>query len=83
MKKKGKFEPGVFDLRVKRSRTGLGLFTLDSIQKGECIIEYKGRRLTKKQEEETVECLRSEKSGRLGVNRVTGGGTKRRVFNRR
>ena len=53
MKKKGKFEPGVFDLRVKRSRAGLGLFTMGPIKKGECIIEYKGPRLTKKQEEET------------------------------
>ncbi|HEY5383421.1 MAG TPA: SET domain-containing protein [Candidatus Paceibacterota bacterium] len=52
-KKKGKFEPGTFDLRVKRSRAGLGLFTFDPIKKGECIIEYTGPRLSKKQEEET------------------------------
>ena len=53
-KKKNKFEPGTFDLKVKRSRAGLGLFTLGPIKKGECIIEYTGKRLSKK-EEETVE----------------------------
>ena len=52
-KKKSKFEPGEFDLRVKRSRAGLGLFTFSDIKKGLCIIEYKGPRLTKAQEEKT------------------------------
>lgn len=47
------FETGRFDLRVKRSRTGLGLFTFNAIKKGECIIEYKGPILTAKQEEDS------------------------------
>lgn len=43
--------PGSFDLRVKRSKAGLGLYTMDKIQKGACIIEYKGKTLTKAQDE--------------------------------
>lgn len=42
-----------FDLHVRRSRTGLGLFTESEIPKGSCIIEYKGVPLTEKQEEES------------------------------
>ena len=50
-KKKSKFDVGSFDLRVKRSRAGLGLFTFSPIKKGECVIEYKGPILTKTQED--------------------------------
>lgn len=52
LKKKGKFIPGNFDLRVKRSHKGqgLGLVTFDSIKKGECVIEYVGRVITEKEE---------------------------------
>ncbi len=58
MKKKksgrtGKYTPGHFLLKVKRSAAGLGLFTLSDIPKGACIIEYRGNILTKKQEEES------------------------------
>ena len=53
MNKKGKYVPGDFDLRVKRSRAGLGLFTLSPIKKGTCIIEYKGKTLTKKEDEDS------------------------------
>jgi SET domain-containing protein len=35
--------------RVGRSRTGLGLFATTSIEKGEFIIEYRGRRITNAQ----------------------------------
>lgn len=49
-KKKSKFAPGDFDLRVKRSHAGLGLFAFSDIKKGACIIEYKGRTLSKKEE---------------------------------
>jgi len=52
-KKKGKFHIEKFDLKVKRSLTGLGLFTLSQVKKGQCIIEYKGPTLTKKQEEDS------------------------------
>ncbi len=52
-KKKSKFDIGDFDLKVKRSRAGLGLFTFSDIPKGSCIIEYRGPILTKKQEEDS------------------------------
>lgn len=48
-----KFTPGHFDLKVKRSKAGLGLFALEDIPKGACIIEYKGKILTKKEEDES------------------------------
>lgn len=48
--RKRKFEPGNFVLKVKRSHAGLGLFTADPIPKGSCVIEYKGRTLTQKEE---------------------------------
>ena len=51
MKKKGKYLPGGFDLRVKRSRAGLGLYTLSPIRKGACIIEYQGKVLTKEEDD--------------------------------
>ncbi len=41
------FKPGTYDLRQKRSRTGLGLFTLSPIKKGACIIEYTGAKVPK------------------------------------
>ena len=51
--KKRKFEPGDFELRVKRSRSGLGLYTLSPIPRGACVIEYKGKTLSKKEDEES------------------------------
>ncbi len=44
-KGKNKFKPGTFKLRVKRSKTGRGLFATEPIPKGACIIEYIGRPL--------------------------------------
>ncbi|MBP7770584.1 MAG: SET domain-containing protein [Candidatus Pacebacteria bacterium] len=52
-KKPGKYAPGNFNLKVKRSLAGLGLFTLSDIPKGACIIEYRGNILTKQQEEDS------------------------------
>jgi uncharacterized protein len=49
-KRKLKFEPGDFDLRVKRSSAGLGLFTFSDIPKGACVIEYKGRFISREEE---------------------------------
>jgi SET domain-containing protein len=49
-KKPGKYEPGNFILKVKRSRTGLGLFAGEPIPKGKCIIEYTGREISKEEE---------------------------------
>jgi len=51
--KKSKFTPGDFDLQVKRSVAGLGLFTYSPIKKGQCIIEYRGKVLTEKEEYES------------------------------
>jgi hypothetical protein len=45
----GKFTPGDFDLAVRRSRAGLGLFANTEIPKGACVIEYVGVPLTPEQ----------------------------------
>jgi len=45
--------PGDFDLRVGRSKTGLGLYAESEIPKGACVIEYVGPELTKEQEEKS------------------------------
>lgn len=42
-KRKSKYTPGGFALRVRRSKTGKGLFTEEDIPKGVCIVEYTGR----------------------------------------
>jgi SET domain-containing protein len=44
------YKPGDFDLVVKRSKTGLGLFAESEIPKGACIIEYFGPQLTSEEE---------------------------------
>lgn len=44
------YNPGDFNLVVKRSKTGLGLYTEEEIAKGACVIEYKGPQLTAEQE---------------------------------
>jgi len=46
-----KYTPGKFDLRVKRSRAGLGLYAFSPIKKGQCVIEYTGKVLTKEEDE--------------------------------
>lgn len=43
---KKSYVPGDFNLKVRRSRTGLGLFTESEIPKGACVIEYTGKHLT-------------------------------------
>ncbi len=40
--KKNKYTVGNFNLKVRKSATGKGLFTVDPIPKGACIIEYTG-----------------------------------------
>ncbi len=47
------YTPGEFDLLVKRSNTGLGLFAGGPIPKGACVIEYIGDEITKEQEEKS------------------------------
>ena len=46
-KKKSKFEPIGYKLRIGRSRTGLGLYAGEDIKKGTCVIEYVGREISK------------------------------------
>jgi uncharacterized protein len=46
---KKKLVPGDFDLAVKRSSAGLGLFARESIPKKACVIEYTGVLLTREQ----------------------------------
>lgn len=46
-----KYTPGGYDLRVKRSYAGLGLFAGEDIPKGACVIEYAGRPISKEEEE--------------------------------
>jgi SET domain-containing protein len=48
------FKTGDYALRVKRSRTGLGMFAEEAIPRGACIIEYIGRPATKKQIKENT-----------------------------
>jgi SET domain-containing protein len=48
--KKGKYEPGDFALKVKRSTAGLGLYAGQDIPKGVCVIEYVGREISKEEE---------------------------------
>ncbi len=45
--------PGDYELVVKRSKTGLGLFAESEIPKNACIIEYVGPQITKEQEEKS------------------------------
>jgi SET domain-containing protein len=44
------YQPGDFDLVVRRSRTGLGLYAESEIPKGACVIEYVGPQITAEQE---------------------------------
>jgi Proteins containing SET domain len=53
-KRRSKYDMAGYNLKVKRSRAGLGLYTFDPIEKGACIIEYTGRILTP-EENKTVE----------------------------
>lgn len=51
--RKDTYKPGNYDLRVKRSNTGLGLFVHEPIIKGSCIVEYRGKRLSQKEQYES------------------------------
>jgi len=42
-KRKSKYTPGGYALRVRRSKTGKGLFAEEDIPKGACIVEYIGK----------------------------------------
>jgi uncharacterized protein len=45
--------PGDFELVVRRSKTGLGLFADCEIPKGACVIEYTGVQISAEQEEKS------------------------------
>ncbi len=47
-----RFIPQTFALRVARSRTGRGVFTEQRIPRGACILEYKGRPVSEKEQYE-------------------------------
>lgn len=47
------YTPGDFDLVVRRSHSGLGLFTESEIPKNSCVIEYTGVQITKEQEDKS------------------------------
>jgi len=49
-KRRSKYTPGNFKLRVGKSRTGKGVFTEEEIPKGVCIVEYKGRTVSEKEQ---------------------------------
>lgn len=49
--KKSKYTPGNFQLKVKKSKTGKGLFAEELIKKGSCIIEYTGIPISEKEAE--------------------------------
>ena len=52
MKKVGsKFRPGNWQLLVKRSATGRGLFAGEALPRGACLTEYVGRRVSKEEAE--------------------------------
>ncbi len=44
-----RYKPGEFELAVKRSSAGLGLFAASPIPKGACVIEYIGRQISREE----------------------------------
>lgn len=53
MASRAKYVPGEWKLAVKRSKAGLGLFALELIPKGACVIEYVGRELSEEETEKS------------------------------
>ncbi|MCX6712321.1 MAG: SET domain-containing protein, partial [Candidatus Vogelbacteria bacterium] len=49
-KRKSKYEPGGYRFLAKRSSAGLGLFAGEDLPKGVCLLEYKGRQISEKEE---------------------------------
>lgn len=49
IKKKGKYEPVGYNLKVKRSKAGLGLYAGEDIKKSTCVIEYVGPEVPKEE----------------------------------
>jgi uncharacterized protein len=61
-------KPGKFDLKVKRSSAGLGLFTASEIPRNACVIEYVGRELTKEEAENSKSKYLFEISSRKTID---------------
>lgn len=78
-KRKSKFDIGDFDLRVKRSKTGLGLFAFSPIKKGACIIEYTGKVLTAKEEEDSNSLYLFEVTKKKTIDGATRSNTARYI----
>ena len=51
-KKKGKYSVGDYKLQVKRGVSGKGLFAVDAIPKGVCVIEYIGKSVPESEQED-------------------------------
>lgn len=61
-------KPGTFDLKVKRSSAGLGLFAASPIPRNACIIEYVGRPLSKEEMETSKSKYLFEISSRTTID---------------
>ncbi len=46
------YTPGAYKLKVRRSKTGLGVFAEEAIPANACVIEYTGRKVSKKEQYE-------------------------------
>ncbi len=74
-----KYEIRGYRLKVGRSKTGLGLYALEEIPKGACLIEYTGRPVTKKEEEESRSKYLFEISKKLTIDGRARGNTARYI----
>ena len=72
---KSKYIPGNFALRVGKSGTGKGLFALQEIPKGVCIIEYTGREISEAEQYTS----RSKYLFEVGKNKMIDGNTKTNI----
>ena len=77
--RKRKFELGNYALKVKRSPTGLGLFAVEPIKKGACIIEYTGRALSEKEQYESKSKYLFEVSKKLTIDGAVRSNTARYI----
>lgn len=74
-KKRGKFEPRGYAVKVKRSSAGLGLYAQEAIPKGACIIEYIGRPVT----EEEADRDQGKYLFEIGKNKTIDGNIKENI----
>ncbi len=62
------YNPGSIEVKVKRSKTGLGLFADQDIAKGVCIIEYIGRQIKGEEEYTSTSKYLFEVNSRLTID---------------